>query len=234
MFRFIFWVLSWWWRDVLYYSIISYTILFSSSDLSSVLFPSSSSPLIFLSSPPFLSSSSHFLLSSYSSSPILLPSHSSPILIQSIRVGSSISLFIFSSFQQFWPRMFYRSGWLRCVGFISMCSGLSFEFWAGGDVMCYIILLYLILYSSLLLIYLPFYSLPLPLLLSSFLLLPSSPPLPISFSPLTLHLLFFFLPIPLPSSFKVYVSGLPSHYLYSLPFNNSDPACFIGVDGWGV
>ena len=35
------------------------------------------------------------------------------------------------SLQQFWPRMFYRSGWLRCVGLMSVGSCLIFMFDAG-------------------------------------------------------------------------------------------------------
>ena len=84
---------------ILYYT-LSYTILFfcpsssHSSDLPSVL---SSSSL--LSSPLF---SSLLLFFWY-----ILPIHS-------IRVGTYIYLFIFQTHQQFSPRMFYRSGWLRC------------------------------------------------------------------------------------------------------------------------
>ena len=78
------------------------------------------------------------LLSSSFLLPILLSSSSSHLLlIQSIRVGTYIYLFIFYQYSiipNIWPRMFYRSGWLRCVGFISMwcfklCvrdSGLAF------------------------------------------------------------------------------------------------------------
>ena len=127
------------------YTIISYTILFSSSDLSSlpsyVLFPSipflplySSFPVISINLPsssiPFSCSQS---ISLFPSS--LLPSqYSSPPnpLIHSIRVGSSIYLFIFSSDlsnipnQTIRPRMFYRSGWLRCDVSISIGFGFMF------------------------------------------------------------------------------------------------------------
>jgi hypothetical protein len=55
---------------------------------------------------------------------ILLP------LIHSILVGTYIRLFILSDIPnipspQFWPRTFYRSGWLRCVGFICVVFWLS-------------------------------------------------------------------------------------------------------------
>ena len=74
---------------LLLYLILSYTILFFSSDLSP-LFPSYS--------PPHLSSSLLlFLSSSVLYSPIFLPSPPSNSLIQSIRVGIWIHLFIFSS-----------------------------------------------------------------------------------------------------------------------------------------
>ena len=87
---------------VLLYYILSYTILFSSD-----LFPSL----------PFLSHSSSIL-------PILFSSDSkytcrylhNLIYILEVIPGMTIR-----------PRMFYRSGWLRCVGFISMGIGLGFQ-----------------------------------------------------------------------------------------------------------
>ena len=94
-----------------------------------------------------------------------------------------------------------------------------------------IIISYLILYSSSLL--LPFSSLPFPSPSSSFISYSHS--LPLSSSVL---LTLLFLSHPLLSSFKVYVSAVGSTYLYSLQIfpiifypGNSDPACFIGVDG---
>ena len=55
--------------------------------------------------------------------------------------------------------MFYRSGWLRCDVFIYRVFG--FSFWAGV-MWGVILLLYLILYSTLLLIYLPLLLFPSP------------------------------------------------------------------------
>jgi hypothetical protein len=56
----------------------------------------------------------------------LSPSSSHPNHpIHSIRVGTFIRLFIFLSnipISNFWPRMFYRSGWLRCV--VRICVGM--------------------------------------------------------------------------------------------------------------
>ena len=51
-------------------------------------------------------------------------SSSSNLLIQSIRVGTWVHLLIFQTHPTIRPRMFYRSGWLRCVGLI--CIGFMF------------------------------------------------------------------------------------------------------------
>ena len=109
--------------------------------------------------------------------------------------------------------MFYRSGWLRCVGFnyVRSCSELVFMFGAGGcvcvfrferlltferlkfDVRCYIILLYIIIsyiILFLLLIYLlffPYSSQSLPIILSSLSSLYN--PFPFLLNP---HLLLFY------------------------------------------
>ena len=131
---------------------------------------------------------------SFLSLPILLSSiipFSPPLpnpLIHSIRVGTYIYLFIFQHARIIWPRMFYRSGWLRCVGFI--CIGLCFMFWAGGGVIgvscwCWREVVYIILYIiHILLLYLVL--LYIILFCSSFLF-----PHPPSPSPLFPSLIFF-------------------------------------------
>ena len=134
--------------------------------------------------------------------------------------------------------MFYRSGWLRCVGLKCMRIGLSF--WKIIDVragltlgvrLFLLLLLYYILYS-----YIPSFSSSLHILLfpifcSIFISLSQS--FTILFrsisSSSSIYLLFsssdlsFFSPLPLlflqsshsPLSFKVYVSVLTYGYLYS-------------------
>ena len=121
-----------------YYYILSYTILFFCSI-----------PLPLIPYPHLLSSSFPFFCSLpiFSSLPFLLPSsnHSPPnlsssfpiylllLLIQSIRVGTYIRSFISNRQSTIRPRMFYRSGWLRCDVFnyvvfcfvLSWCDGLS-------------------------------------------------------------------------------------------------------------
>ena len=101
--------------------------------------------------------------------------------------------------------MFYRSGWLRCVGFISMwCSGLyysgydvwswivftwlvRYRFWfmfrAGVTlgVILYYYILYIILYSFIFSSSLPLFPLPfpsLPIFISPYLFSSSNIPLP--------------------------------------------------------
>ena len=138
--------------------------------------------------------------------------------------------------------MFYRSGWLRCVGlkyvgirFSVLCvgvyvCGLRFELVKGYCVINYTILH--ILYYTLLHIILLLYSSPLlPIFWSpiySFLISPSFSSLPL-FSLLQIY-------IPLSSSSSnQYLSVLTSTYLYLISSGGQfDPACFIGVDGWGV
>ena len=100
---------------ILYY--ILYLIL--SSSLLSSSFPILSSVLSPLPPLPPLISSVLFS----SSLPHLIYSLYNP-LIQSIRVGSSLCLFIFQTHPRIIrPRMFYRSGWLRCVVRISIWFG---------------------------------------------------------------------------------------------------------------
>ena len=86
------------------------------------------------------------------------------LFIHSIRVGIWISLFIFYQYRTIWPRMFYRSGWLRCVFGISvsvlvlcfdlvdcyLCFVLVFDM-CGDILLLYTILLYItiILYYTL-------------------------------------------------------------------------------------
>ena len=103
---------------ILYYIIllllytISYTILLLYSILYYTLLlfnPISSLP--FLPIIPILSP--HLIYSFYNH------------LIHSIRVGTYLRLFIFQTIR---PRMFYRSGWLRCVGFICVVFDSSFVF----------------------------------------------------------------------------------------------------------
>ena len=137
--------------------------------------------------------------------------------------------------------MFYRSGWLRCDVFNSIGFVWAFDIWADVDVWYYIIiyyilLLYLILYSSLPLLFSPFLShLPLPILFSSLtiILLPiyliplsssqAHPLLPSSSDLLSLY-------NPLIQSIRVgiWISLFMFHqyrFWFRLCF---DPACFIG------
>ena len=127
---------------LLYYTIIiSYTILFSS------LLSSSHPSIFFLLSPPsqpsfpLLSSLlfyslfpifSHLISSSnpnplQSSSDLSLLFFCSNHLIHSILVGTYIYLFIFYQYPTIPPRMFYRSGWLRCDVFNSWRFWLCWE-----------------------------------------------------------------------------------------------------------
>ena len=169
--------------------------------------------------------------------------------------------------------MFYRSGWLRCVGFICVVSfvhcyrwafeGLSwcssvcrmigvgllyypsnnstphvlsewmvevcrFEVYRFGLCLCFVLVLTLgvilyitIIYYITIISYLILYS-----SYSSDLLLF------LSFSPSSVLFLLIlsFLPI-LIHSIRV---GIWIHLFINNPIQQSDPACFIGVDGWGV
>ena len=197
---------------------------------------------------------SHLLFLSQPSFPIYLlfsPDLSYSLPNHSIRVGTYITLFIFFQLSRIIrPRTNYRR-WMSS-GAVLLVSGSRLMFWAGVRLLCFsrcdvfdvrcILYIILYLYTYYILLYysyyylmsispsphLLFYSPPLPSQSISFLSqsifyppLPSPPPIPLS---------SFF-----PFSFKVYVSGLTYEYLYSLPDPpKSDPACFIGVDGWGV
>ena len=155
------------WCYIVYYTIyyiLYYTLLFL------ILFPLffSSSDL----SPPSPPSSSSFL-------PHSLLSWSSPFPFRiSFKVYVSVVthgyLYSIPIFPKFWPRMFYRSGWLRCV--VRICVLVLGWVWAGVDVWCillyilllYYYILYYILYIHILLLYLILYSSSvLPLLSSS-------------------------------------------------------------------
>ena len=188
-------------RCILYYYILyilSYTILFSSSDL-----PSLPIPLFLISSPIpnihsirvgtyiylFISYTILFHLLIYHSFlllPFFLLLKSSPLQIYlpspnhpSLPSHPSHSkytcrhlnplIYILNTNQEFWPRMFYRSGWLRCVGFICVVSFVHCYRWAFEGL-----------------------------------------------------------------SWCSSVCRMIGVGLLYYPSNNSDPACFIGVDGWGV
>ena len=182
------------------------------------------------------------LLLFQSSSSLLLSSLLPNQLIQSIRVGTYISLFIFIwCSRTIRPRMFYRSGWLRCVGL----KYVVFVFRAGVtyDIIYYtyyilyytiiyytytiiylILLYYYILYYTLLLFWsilliLPFLSSsPLffcsPLLFFTSIFQSSDPHFILYVSVLTYPYLYSSLLFLL--SFKVYVSVLTYPYLYSI------------------
>ena len=129
---------------------------------------------------------------------------------------------------------------MGCSRFGSVLSGCSWFMILGlcwCVIKCYTIILYLILYYTLLflfpIIHLFFllhssFSHPYSLTIifwsishsSSVLLFPSQ----------SIILPMLFLPFPI---FILYVSAFGYPYLYYQP-NNSHPACFIGVDGWGV
>jgi hypothetical protein len=142
----------------------------------------------------------------------------------------------------FWPRTFYRSGWLRCVGFISIwfwAGGWLFMFWAGGILY---ILYYYIIYYTIHYYYIISYTILSFYSLSSF---PSSPLFRsyLLFYSSSLSSILFLLHspvIPFPI-FILYLSVLTYTYLYysNIPIfllfiQISDPARSIGVDGWGV
>ena len=132
--------------------------------------------------------------------------------------------------------MFYRSGWLRCV--LMIIGFCLFVFWAGDlgwgvcwwmildsdrvsgwafDVWCSITIYYIIILSFLLLILSLISSLP---NLLNFHFPYSSPCLSFPSHPLLPFFMFTF-----------------HQFLLSVFQSSSskfDPACFIGVDGWGV
>ena len=89
---------------------------------------------------------SFFLFSSSDLSSLLPLSHSLPcsftiISFHSIRVGTYLRLFIFQQYPIFpitiWPRMFYRSGWLRCVGLISVVFWAAERYRWGFECLCF-------------------------------------------------------------------------------------------------
>jgi hypothetical protein len=102
-------------------------------------------------------------------------------------------LYSFQYSRIIWPRTFYRSGWLRCVGLMSMCS--RFRFRAG--VLGFVLVLYLILLYYILLY--------ITIIISYTILFFCSPP----------FLLFY--PFPSHSTmFILYLSVLTYTYLYYL------------------
>jgi hypothetical protein len=137
-------------------SVLTYTYLYS---FRIFIFLFRSSLLLFYH--PILSSSS--FSSSHSSSvlfflynPLPIPSQSISRSLPLLFLLSQYSFYtcrylhiliyiLFRSFQMFWPRTFYRSGWLRCDVFKYV-----FMFWAGGwllkvwafDIRCYYYILY--------------------------------------------------------------------------------------------
>ena len=131
--------------------------------------------------------------------------------IHSIRVGSSIYLFMFPSFRL-----------LRCVGlkYVFVFGCVSCWCWTCGVILCYTIILlyYYILYY--IISYITLFISPLPLSSHPLLFFSSIPPLS-----LPTFLLSF------PTSFKVYVSVLPYVYLYLLLLQQSQPRMFYR-SGW--
>ena len=107
------------------YIILLYLILYSSSssDLSSVLFSSSSHPNLFSSSFPTLL----FFPITPLPFPILFCSSFLQYSFYTCRY-LHILIYIPDSSKNIRPRMFYRSGWLRCVGLISIGARLVFWF----------------------------------------------------------------------------------------------------------
>ena len=234
---------------ILYYTLLFYSSFsyLPSSILFHLPFLSFSSSLLFLFLSFLLSYSLLFL-----SSPLIYSSSQSfTILFWSISHSSLITLFQSSHpintcryldtliyIQQSFPSLlplFYSSTILTP----HVLSEWMVEVWCVykyvGSGLCFVlvfVIYYIILYSPLL-----FYS-PLPFsppLPSSLLSSPIWSPLPILYNPL----LFLSFPILFSSSvpiisFIVYVSGLPYTYLYSISIQQFHPACFIGVDGWGV
>ena len=139
--------------------------------------------------------------------------------------------------------------------------GLGVMFWAGVDVRCYIVyyIHYYILYYYILLyyyiihytyiyyyyiLYLILYSSPLLSLLFLFPSYSSSPHLYSSILPFSSPPSLLFFPILIsPSSqypylFPILIQsirvGIWIHLFIFNPHQQFDPACFIGVDGWGV
>ena len=248
--------------------ILYYTHL-PSSDLSSFSFQSF----------PSLPSSSHlpspllFFLSQYSSLLFYLQFSSSflsillPIIFLPIPLRLSLpeylsalgSTYLYSTqLQTIRPRMFYRSGWLRCVSL--KCIGFMFR----AGVMCLTLGVYICIYYILLLYYILLYY---TIISYTYLILYSSSSSDLSFfSPLPFPLLILYSPLhpflpysSIPSCSSSLSSSFPflfaSHsqsssllfspskytcrvflmFIYVRSHSRiSDPACFIGVDGWGV
>ena len=111
----------------------------------------------------------------------LFPSSNNRILSFKVYVSALTYGYLYSpnipDLSNFWPRMFYRSGWLRCVGFNVCVFGSGYVlswysvFRTDVDVWCYIVY-YIIYYYYYILYYtlLIFWSSP----LLSYLLFPSS------------------------------------------------------------
>ena len=179
--------------------IILYLILYYTLPILPILFSSSHLFLLLLFLPFLILLPLRILLSSSDLSPTYL--------IQSIRVGTLIRLFIFQTIR---PRMFYRSGWLRCDVFTYVVFVLMF--WAGGMVevcrwwlvcvgLYYIILLYIYIYY-----YIIYYTYIIISIIILYLILYSSS-------------LLFFSPLPLLSSQSIFYPFLSS----SFPFLLSSP-----------
>jgi hypothetical protein len=127
-----------------------------------------------------------------------------------------ILIYIINTHQQFWPRMFYRSGWLRCVGFIScvfvLCwwmildSELVFELLDGFERLTYGVILYYYTHIHIL-IYLILYSSFYLLFLSSLIFLPIY--FPPSFPTPNI-------PIPLFSNLSSVLPSFPTYVLVSV------------------
>ena len=209
-------------------------LLQSSSDLPS--FSSSSSILfIFLSfhhsplPPSLLLFPIPILLFYHPSSLPFLPIYPHPIFFRSplpilsphLTIGVVELCFEWEDdWKIFWPRMFYRSGWLRCVGLISVVfvwAGvwLRFMFWADVDVwcLCYYILLYYTYTIILLLYYIIYYIIYYTYIISYLILYSPFPSL--LFLPFLYTLLFSLL---LSSSFPIFFPSVPL-----LPHPSSSP-----------
>jgi hypothetical protein len=121
--------------------LLSYTILFS------LIFFYASSHQFYSSPFPYPITKHNTLLQ--------LPSL---ILYVSVFIVRYLYILLFSSNPgHFWPRMFYRSGWLRCVGFnyILVCwCGVCVSCWCGVIILYYTLLILIIyLLSSLFLLW---------------------------------------------------------------------------------
>jgi hypothetical protein len=226
-------------RCILYYYIIYYIILFLFLPL---LFPSSllfSSPNHLLLSLPFSPSSCsdpnihsilvgtyiYLFILFYTLLLFIFHTHllwsilPIPIFILYLSVLTYTYLYsrLISSFQQFWPRTFYRSGWLRCVVVICIRLGLRLSWWMvlTLGVILYIILYYyytytIISYTCIILLLYTIHILLLYLILYS-------PPF-LFYTPL-------FLILPLPSQYSFYTCRY-LHILIYIPSNLSKQAIY--------